>query len=92
MPYQGETGYCLYRCADPSTPYEKYRCRAGTINLMTTHEEIMQEVMMNGPVMVSFTMYSDILSYSSGIYHQTSNIVVGGHAVKLIGWNYDGNG
>lgn len=48
--------------------------------------------MTNGPIMVGFTMYQDILTYSSGIYKQTTGSIIGGHAVKLIGWNHDVNG
>jgi len=39
--------------------------------------------------MVGMVIYSDFMSYSSGIYEVTSTTVEGGHAVKLIGWNYD---
>lgn len=42
--------------------------------------------------MVGFTVYSDFMDYSSGVYTQTSTTVDGGHAVKLIGWGTDSNG
>lgn len=48
--------------------------------------------MTNGPLMVGFVVYTDFLSYSTGIYQYTSGSVDGGHAVKLIGWDVDGNG
>ena len=40
---------------------------------------------------VGFVVYEDFMTYSSGIYTVTSNTVVGGHAVKLIGWGVDGS-
>ena len=32
------------------------------------------------------------MTYSSGIYERVSDVIVGGHAVKLIGWDHDSNG
>jgi cathepsin B len=43
-------------------------------------------------MMVGFVVYSDFLNYYSGIYEHVTGGVSGGHAVKLIGWNYDSNG
>ena len=52
----------------------------------------MKELYNNGPMHVGFVVYDDFMTYSSGIYSATSNTVVGGHAVKLIGWDVDGSG
>ena len=41
--------------------------------------------------MVGFTIYTDFLSYSGGIYQYATGIVEGGHAVKILGWDYDSN-
>ncbi len=40
---------------------------------------------------VGFTVYSDFMSYASGIYEPTVTDIVGGHAVKIIGWDRDGS-
>ena len=42
--------------------------------------------MANGPVETGFTVYEDFMNYSSGIYKRKSNVVLGGHAVKIVGW------
>ena len=47
---------------------------------------IMAEIYQNGPVEVSFTVYEDFAHYKSGIYKHITGEVMGGHAVKLIGW------
>lgn len=47
---------------------------------------IMAEVYRNGPVEVSFTVYEDFAHYKSGVYKHITGDVLGGHAVKLIGW------
>jgi cathepsin B len=51
----------------------------------------MEEVARNGPLMVGFTIYTDFLSYSGGIYEYTYGNIEGGHAVKLLGWSFDAN-
>jgi C1A family cysteine protease len=58
----------------------------------TSHADIQQELYTNGPMMVGFLVYDDFMDYSSGIYEKTSDSLVGGHAVKLIGWNEDSAG
>lgn len=45
--------------------------------------------MTDGPVETAFTVYQDFENYVSGIYQQTSNTVLGGHAVKITGWGVE---
>jgi cathepsin B len=45
--------------------------------------------MTNGPVEAAFTVYSDFMSYKSGVYKHTSGSVEGGHAVKILGWGVE---
>lgn len=49
----------------------------------------MTEIMTNGPVEAAFTVYSDFMSYKSGVYKHTSGTVEGGHAVKILGWGVE---
>ena len=42
--------------------------------------------MANGPVEASLTVYSDFLTYKSGVYHHVQGTKLGGHSVKIIGW------
>ena len=89
----GVNGFCEFSCSDPSFAYEKYACKLGSGKMLSTYEEIMTELYTHGPVQVGFVAYDDFYTYSSGIYEKTaSSEVWGGHAVKLIGWNYDANG
>ncbi|CAJ0929405.1 unnamed protein product, partial [Mesorhabditis belari] len=50
---------------------------------------IQTEVMTNGPVEVAFEVYADFEQYKSGVYVHTGGSLLGGHAVKLIGWGTD---
>ena len=47
--------------------------------------------MTNGPMQIGLTIYSDFYSYGSGVYEQTTSIYEGRHAIKLLGWDVDGN-
>ena len=93
LPYTNKTGFCLYRCSTgPTVPYWKYYCKANSTKLLTDHGEMQQEILNNGPMMVAFTLYDDFFSYYTGIYQHLTGGVAGGHAVKVIGWDYDQNG
>ncbi|WKY09826.1 hypothetical protein Q1695_002297 [Nippostrongylus brasiliensis] len=47
---------------------------------------IQKEIMTNGPVEVSYNVYEDFEHYTGGIYVHTAGKMLGGHAVKMIGW------
>ena len=91
LPYNSKGKLCGYKCDSSSESYRKYACKAGSITLLTGTEQIQQEIMTNGPMMVGFTVYSDFMSLSSGVYEPTTTDVAGGHAVKIIGWDHDGS-
>jgi len=48
--------------------------------------DIMSDIMTNGPVEAAFDVYEDFLTYKSGVYHYVSGDYLGGHAVKILGW------
>jgi len=51
--------------------------------------QIQTEIMTNGPVEASFTVYADFESYTGGVYVHKTGAEMGGHAVKIIGWGVD---
>jgi len=51
--------------------------------------EIMNEIYQYGPVEGAFTVYEDFVSYKSGVYQHTTGGVLGGHAIKILGWGVD---
>ena len=44
-------------------------------------------IYQNGPVVVTFKVYSDFYYYHSGVYSYTSGTYQGGHAVLAVGWD-----
>lgn len=49
-------------------------------------ERMQRELMTNGPMHVTITIYDDIMLYGKGIYAHVTGEPHGGHAVRLIGW------
>jgi len=54
-------------------------------------QQIMAEIMKNGPVEAAFDVYEDFLTYKSGVYRHTTGQFVGGHAIKILGWGTSGS-
>ena len=53
----------------------------------------MKAKLMSGFSLVAYMdVYSDFMTYKSGVYYNTTNIYYGGHAVRLIGWGTDAMG
>lgn len=48
--------------------------------------KIQQEIMTNGPVEGAFTVYEDLINYKSGVYQHVFGKVLGGHAIRILGW------
>eukprot|EP00178_Gracilaria_changii_P010959 TRINITY_DN31648_c0_g1_i1.p1 TRINITY_DN31648_c0_g1~~TRINITY_DN31648_c0_g1_i1.p1 ORF type:complete len:331 (+),score=34.75 TRINITY_DN31648_c0_g1_i1:3-995(+) len=89
----------------PSTPYQTPKCNTtcdtgitekmyyGKTSYSVSGEEKYQaEVMQNGPIEVTFSVYEDFLAYKSGVYKHTTGNFLGGHAVKLVGWGVTSSG
>jgi cathepsin B len=47
---------------------------------------IQTEIMNNGPVEGAFSVYEDFLAYKSGVYQHKTGSMLGGHAIKIMGW------
>ena len=50
---------------------------------------IKNDIFTNGPVETGFQVYQDFMSYKGGIYKKASNVLLGGHAVKVVGWGVE---
>ena len=56
---------------------------------MKGETQIQKEIMTNGPVQVAFSVFSDFINYKSGVYQHLTGDMLGGHAVKMIGWGME---
>lgn len=68
---------------------DKYTFSGSTTVFPSDVATIQNAIMSDGPVEVAFTVYQDFENYVSGVYQPKSHTVLGGHAVKLVGWGVD---
>nr|CAH04630.1 cathepsin B [Suberites domuncula] len=59
---------------------------ASAYSVRSSVEAIQTEIMTNGPVEGAFTVYADFPTYKSGVYQHTSGAMLGGHAIRILGW------
>lgn len=86
------TPTCNTTCqnGDSFTKYEYFADSAYAISSKVV--DIQTEIITNGPVEVSFAVYEDFATYTSGVYIHTNGSLLGYHAVKNIGWGVDSAG
>jgi len=68
FPYQDKTETCSYSCANPEDTYAKHSCKVGSVKVLSSLEDIQQEIYSFGSVMVSLIIYEDLYSYGGGVY------------------------
>lgn len=87
------TPKCHRKCVDENQLWrDSKRFSVSAYRISSDPYDIMAEVYKNGPVEVSFTVYEDFAHYKTGVYKHITGDVMGGHAVKLIGWGTTGDG
>ncbi|KAK4473355.1 hypothetical protein MN116_004514 [Schistosoma mekongi] len=86
-----KTPQCKQKCQKGyKTPYEQDKHYGGmSYNVPNNAKAIQKEIMMNGPVEAAFDVYEDFLNYKSGIYRHVTGSIVGGHAIRIIGWGVE---
>jgi len=84
---EGTEEHCLHgSCTDKHVPFVKFRCAEDTVKILADVESIKLELMTNGPMETGFMVYEDFMNYKSGVYKYTTGRLLGGHAIKVIGW------
>jgi len=69
--------------------YKKYKAK--NFYYLPTINEIKQNISEKGPIETGFMVYDDFLNYKTGVYKKGSGAkLLGGHAVKIVGWGKDG--
>jgi cathepsin B len=90
LPYssgKGRVAACPKSGTCKTGTWKKYRAHDYTE--FTGIEEIKTSLVNQGPVETGFDVYDDFMNYSSGVYVKTSNQLLGGHAVKVVGWGVE---
>lgn len=62
---------------------------SGSVTTFPDEASIQQAIMTDGPVEAAFTVYADFANYVSGVYQHVSGDMLGGHAIRIVGWGVD---
>jgi len=84
-----KTPKCTKQCNN-SINWDSDKHKVSTVyGVKSSVASIQTEIYTNGPVEACFSVYSDFLSYKTGVYHHVHGGYLGGHCVKLLGWGTD---
>jgi len=76
-------------CSNGNAAYKKYKAK--NFYYLPTINQMKQNIMDKGPIETGFMVYDDFLNYKSGVYKKSANAkLLGGHAVKIVGWGKEG--
>jgi cathepsin B len=84
----GDSGTCNSQCADGS---DLKLYKASKYYQTGSVENTQKDLAKNGPVETGFSVYQDFMAYKSGVYQHRSGGLLGGHAVKIVGWGVEGS-
>ncbi|XP_063920012.1 cathepsin B-like [Zophobas morio] len=84
------TPACKKECdSGSSLTYQSDLTHGSAYGISSDVSQIQTEIMTNGPVEADYSVYADFLSYKSGVYQHVSGDMVGGHAIKVLGWGVE---
>jgi len=87
-----DTPKCDKTCEYGNVDYSKDKYHAKKSYSLKSVTDIQRDLVKFGSVSVSFTVYDDFPTYSSGVYqHTPKSKSLGGHAVRLIGYGIEDN-
>jgi len=83
----GSTPKCEHKCIDS---YNKNSWQNdkdyGEMGYSIPASEMQKEIMTLGPIEAAFDVYADFLAYKTGVYKHVTGDLLGGHAIKIMGW------
>ncbi len=87
----GTTPKCHRDCESGYTvPYDQDKSFArSSYSVEQDVRQIQLDLMHNGPAEAAFTVYADFVSYKSGVYQHVKGAMLGGHAIRLLGWGVE---
>ena len=90
----GTTTSCVQHCVD-SEQWSQSKHHAQSYYKLNNVRDAQKEILANGPIQAAFRVYKSFMSYKSGVYQRNWwklwDSILGGHAVKIIGWGTDHN-
>lgn len=83
------TPKCKRECVNGDNYKQNKFYGAKYYNVKHSVEAIQREIMAHGSVEAGFQVMSDFVQYESGVYESVGGGLLGGHAVRIIGWGTD---
>jgi len=86
---------CSSACASTTsytTPYSQDLVKISGYTLLTgssaaqTVTNMQNAIYARGSILTMMYVYMDFFTYTSGVYQQSSTVLAGGHALRIIGW------
>jgi len=89
----GRTPKCQKSCETTyDVPYKKDKHHGSkSYSIKREIDQIQAEIQANGPVEGAFSVYEDFVNYKSGVYQHVTGGVLGGHAIRILGWGVENN-
>jgi len=90
-PGESKTPKCVKKCQGSYSVQYSADKRYGSksYSISRNEDQIRKEIMTNGPVEGAFTVFEDLLAYKSGVYQHVTGKVLGGHAIRILGWGVE---
>jgi cathepsin B len=89
---KGEVEKCSlfsHQCKVLGVEYKKYKSDSFPTIFGANVQKIKESLVKDGPVETGFSVYEDFMSYKSGIYEHKTGKLLGGHAVKIVGYGVE---
>eukprot|EP00743_Colponemidia_sp_Colp-15_P000245 GILK01000286.1.p1 GENE.GILK01000286.1~~GILK01000286.1.p1 ORF type:complete len:383 (+),score=40.87 GILK01000286.1:55-1149(+) len=88
---EGKTPKCTKSCQNGASWDSDKHYGDKSYSISSNQEKIKTEIFTNGPVEAAFSVYEDFPTYKSGVYQHTTGSMLGGHAIKILGWGVEDN-
>ncbi len=86
--YHFSTPSCSKKCSNGKN-YNDSKVFGKKVYSVTGENNMMRELVENGPFEVAISVYEDFLLYKSGVYQHKTGGFLGGHAIKLLGYGVE---
>lgn len=88
---EGKTPKCNKQCQDSYKVNYNDDKKFGKSSYSVSKDvsKIQNEIMTNGPVEGAFSVYEDLINYKSGVYQHVTGKMLGGHAIRILGWGVE---
>lgn len=88
----GETGDRGEFCLIKKWTCPVFKTDLFSLKWLSSPDAIKEELYRRGPVNAGFMVYRDFPNYHTGVYEHKDEMILGAHAVKIIGWGKDAKG